>query len=165
MTKPKPTPPIAATPPQKFHELLTWHMARGTRPDAGGKPGEPWRSDLFAQATRSNAASIRNWQRGRFVPGERHVQNMANAFFGDNPSLLGSRNAFLESWRSGYLALHAQNLQRSVESLYKAGAPRSDMAGKKEVRNYVVMHLSALCRALDLPLSGVDDAANHLLRA
>lgn len=160
MTKPKAKPPITATPPQKFNALLTFHMANGTRPDAGSKPGESWRSDLLAKATRCHAASIRNWQRGRSMPGERHVLGLANAFFGTNPSLQEPRAAFLQSWRSGYTAHHSQNLQRSIGELYKNGAPQT---GQDDVRTYVIMQLSALCQALNLPLSGVEGAANHLL--
>jgi hypothetical protein len=164
MTKPKARPPIAATPPQKFNELLTWHIANGTRPDGSGKPGEPWRSKLLAHATRCDAASIRNWRRGRSMPGERHVHHLANALFGSDPSLLEARKAFLETWRSGYLTLRTQNLQRSIGAIYKNGAPHPSKAKKEEVRDYVVMHLSALCQALEIPLSGVDDAAARLLQ-
>jgi hypothetical protein len=84
MTKPKAKPPIAATPPQEFNELLTWHMTNGTRPDASSTPAESWRSDLLANATRCHAASIRNWRRGRSMPGERHVHGLAKAFFCGN---------------------------------------------------------------------------------
>jgi hypothetical protein len=164
MTKPKAKPPIVATPPQKFNELLTWHMANGTRPDASGKPGEPWRTDLLAKATRCDAASLRNWRRGRFMPGERHLHHMANALFGNNSSLLEARKAFLESWHSGHLVLHAQNIQRSIGAFYKNNTPHPNKAKKEEVRDYVVMHLSALCQALEIPLSGVDDAATRLLQ-
>src|SRR5690349_24820187 len=43
-------PPIATAPPQKFCELLAWHMASGTQPDASSKPRESWRSDHLAEA-------------------------------------------------------------------------------------------------------------------
>lgn len=164
MTKPKAKPPITAAPPQKFSELLTWHMANGTRPDASGKPGESWRNDLLAKATRCHPASIRNWRRGRSLPGERHVNGMVVAFFGSNPSLQEPREAFLESWRFGLTVHHSRNVQRSMGELYKNGASQPDKVGGDDVRNYVIVQLSALCQALNLPLSGVEGATNCLLR-
>ena len=150
MTKPKAIPPITATPPQKFDELLTWHMANGTRPDASSTPCESWRSDLLAKAARCNAASIRNWRRGRFIPSERHVNGLANVFFGSNPSLREPRGAFLGSWKVACLK-HRYNLLHV------------DRKNPDDVRNHVTKQLSNLCYALELPLSRVDGAADHLL--
>jgi hypothetical protein len=140
MTKPKAKPLLAAAPPQKFNELLTWHMTNGTRPDAASsKTGERWRSDLLAKATRCHAASIRNWRRGRSMPGERHVDGLAVAFFGSDPSRQEARAAFLESWRFGLAAHHSRNIRRSIGKLYKYGASQADKAGRDEVRNYVII--------------------------
>jgi hypothetical protein len=150
MMKPKAKPPVAATPPQKFNELLSWHMANGTRPDASSKPGESWRSDLLATATRCNVASITNWRRGRFIPGERHVLGLANAFFGSNPSLRELRGAFLGSWKEACL--------KRRHSLLHV-----DRKNPEDVRNHVTRQLSNLCRSLELPLSRVNGAADHLL--
>jgi hypothetical protein len=164
MTKPKAKPLIAATPPQKFNELLTWHIANGTRPDRRGEPGKSWRSDFLAIATRCNAASIRNWRRGRSMPGARHVDGLAVAFFGSNPSLKEARSVFLESWRFGLAAHQSKNMQRSIGELYKGGAPQAGKAARDDIRNYVILQLSALCQALNIPLSGVEGATDYLLR-
>jgi hypothetical protein len=150
MTKPKMKPPIATTPPQKFSELLAWHMVNGTRLDTGSKPGERWRSDLLAKTARCNGASILNWQRGRFVPGERHLQGLAMAFFGSNLSLQEARAAFLNAWQNARLK-HRHNLQHI------------DLKNPKAVRDHLITQLSSLCRALDIPLTGVCATADHLL--
>jgi hypothetical protein len=152
MTKPKTKPPIAATPPQEFGPLLAWHMANGTRPDASGKPRESWRSDHLAQAARCNSASLRNWRRGRFVPGERHARGLADAFFGGNSFMAEQRKTFLESWTESCLA-------------HRHGLLHIDKNNPEQVRSHVRRELSNLCRALDLSLSGVDAAALHLLGA
>jgi hypothetical protein len=150
MTKPKMKPPISPTPPQKFHELLTWHMASGTRPDANSQPRESWRSDLLAKAVRCNAASIRNWRRGRFVPGERHLHGLVAAFFGNTPSQQEARTAFLEAWEH-------------TCSEHRYSLLHIDKENPEAVRSHVITQLSNLCRTLGLPLVGVHDAANHLL--
>jgi hypothetical protein len=150
MTKPKAKPPIATTPPQKFNELLAWHMASGTRPDASNKPWESWHSDRLADAARCNEASIRNWRRGRFVPGERHVHGLVGAFFGPTPSQQEARAAFLGAWEQAC-------------SERRDGLLHIDKANPEAVRSHVIRQLSNLCRALELPLAGVHGAADHLL--
>ena len=161
--KPKPKPPVTAPPPEKFNELLSWHMASGTQPHVG-IGGEPWRSDLLAKATRCDTASLRNWRAGQSLPVQRHVGGLVNAFFGDNPSLLRSRETFLQSWRMGCLEVNARNVQRSAAAFYKNSAPHPGTITKDDARTYVIAHLSAMCRALNIPLSGIEDAARHLLK-
>jgi hypothetical protein len=150
MTPSKIKPPIATAPPQKFCELLAWHMASGTRPDASSKPRESWRSDHLAEAVRCNGASIRNWRRGRFVPAERHLRGLVDAFFGSTPSQQEARTAFLGAWE------HAC-------SEHRYGLLHIDRENPEAVRSHVITQLSNLCRTLELPLTGVHDAADHLL--
>ena len=142
MTKPKIKPPVAATPPQKFNELLAWHIASGTRPDASSKPRESWRGDRLAEAVRCNAASLRNWRRGRFVPGERHLRGLVDAFFGSTPSSPEARAAFLSAWEQAC-------------SEYRHGLLHIDKNNPVVVRGHVIKQLSSLCLVLGLPLAGV----------
>ena len=150
MTKPKIKPPVAATPPQKFNELLAWHIASGTRPAASSKPMESWRGDRLAEAVRCNAASLRNWRRGRFVPGERHLHGLVDAFFGSTPSRPEARAAFLRAWEQAC-------------SEYRHGLLHIDKNNPAVVRGHVIKQLSSLCLVLGLPLAGVHGAADHLL--
>jgi hypothetical protein len=150
MTKPKIKPPVSTTPPQKFNELLAWHIASGTRPDASSTPRENWRSDRLAAAARCNAASLRNWRRGRFVPGERHLRGLVSAFFGSTPSGQEARAAFLRAWKQAC-------------SEYRCGLLHIDKNNPAVVRGHVITQLSNLCLALELPLVGVHSAADHLL--
>ena len=127
--------PIATTPPQKFNELLAWHMASGTRPDASSKPRESWHSDLLAEAVRCTGASIRNWQRGRFVPGERHLHGLVGAFFGSTPTQREARAAFFGAWEQAW-------------SEHRYGLLHIDKENPEAVRSHVITQLSNLCRAL-----------------
>lgn len=150
MTNRKIKPPITTTPPQKFNELLAWHMASGTRPDASGKPQASWHSARLAEAAHCNGASIRNWRRGRFVPGERHLYGLIGAFFGDSLLQQEARTAFLAAWEQAC-------------SEHRYGLLRINRESPEAVRSLVITQLSNLCRALGLPLAGVHDAADHLL--
>ena len=86
------------------------------------------------------------------MPAERYARGLAEAFFGRNPSLPEPRKAFLESWEKACLE-HRYRLLHI------------DKNNPEQVRNHVLKELSNLCRAFDLPLSGVDGAAYHLLGA
>ena len=166
MTKHKPKLHIAATV-QKFTALLKWHMSNGTRPETGTEFGERWRPHLLAKALRCDPASIRNWRHGRSRPLRRYADGLANIFFGGNPSLQEWRSAFLDSWRQDCFEHHYQGLPRSflMKATPNNGAARVDKKSPEAVRHYVIAQLSDLCRTLELPLSGVDSAASHLLGA
>jgi hypothetical protein len=137
MTKPKIKLPITTTTaPQRFNELVAWHMARGTRPDTGDMPQASWHSDRLAEAARCNGASVRNWRRGRFGPGARHLHGLANAFFGSTPSQQEARAIFLAAWKQA-CAEHRYNLLRI------------DKENPEAVRNHVVTQLSSQDAAND----------------
>jgi hypothetical protein len=70
---------------QRFGELLSWHLDRGTRP--GGSPdaeGVRWTVKEFAAAVGADERSVRAWRGGNYLLKDLHA--IEKQLFGDNPA-------------------------------------------------------------------------------
>jgi hypothetical protein len=145
MTKPKPRIPQQqpAQMPQKFAALFKWHIVNGTRPETGIERGEEWRSNQLAKAIRCNAASIRNWRKGRSLPVARYIDSLCNVFFGSTPSLQEWRTLFFESWERACFEQRYQILHRDF---LKAAAQNDEAMPIDEKNREAVRELSSTFR-------------------
>jgi hypothetical protein len=125
----------------KFHELLNWHLIRGTRPEGSVDPlviGTRWEIKDFAGAVGDATAegrSVSNWQNAKNLPLSVTLTMIENALFGAN-------RAFAV-WRADLRNAHvlAQQEARRARLIARhkplTGQQSSPEPSKQESRNAV----------------------------
>ncbi|TLN04238.1 hypothetical protein FDZ74_14295, partial [bacterium] len=102
-----------------FAALLSQHLSNGTRPGLRlGAVGNVWTARAFGRATQVSERTVRNWRSGSTLPDDAGLQNILDALFGDDPSLVGARCALENAW-------DIAQRRRSAETLATA-APEPD---------------------------------------
>jgi hypothetical protein len=80
-----------------FGELLTWHMARGTRPQGrADAPGRPWSAKALAADCKVSDRSVRAWRQDAAAPAD--IATLDRVLFGNNGSYGLWREELISAW-------------------------------------------------------------------
>jgi hypothetical protein len=83
---------------ERFGELLSSHLNRGTRPDGSSDTeGVRWTNKQFAAAVGANERSVRAWRTGKYPP--KDLLPIERALFGNNPAYGDFRNDLRRLYR------------------------------------------------------------------
>jgi len=108
---------------ERFHELLSLHLDRGTRPE--GSPdteGIPWIVKEFAAAVGVSERSVRAWCSDESLPSD--LRPIERALFGNNPVYGDFRNELRRLYRL------TRGGDQSIEAAFSRTAPKFEASSE-----------------------------------
>ncbi|HMA72828.1 MAG TPA: hypothetical protein VKP67_15280 [Xanthobacteraceae bacterium] len=111
---------------ERFGELLSRHLDRGTRPEGSSDTeGIPWTVKEFAAAVRVSERSVRAWCADNYLPLD--LRPVERALFGNNPAYGEFRNDLRRLYR-----LIRGGGDQSIEAAFNSAAP--ELVSRSELR-------------------------------